>query len=95
MNSICTQLCSRLTLNNIANFMFIIINGPSISIWNREDYVKRWLVKHRCDEYIRFKKSKNNIDKTCTAYTKLIGGPDGATTRGPFIVTPEFVIIFD
>lgn len=50
MNNICTDHRSRLTINYIANLIFININGLPISIWNPEDYVKSWLIKHRCAE---------------------------------------------
>ncbi|KAL4121027.1 hypothetical protein QTP88_013612 [Uroleucon formosanum] len=40
MNIICTDIRSRLTIQNISNLMMININGPPLSIWNPEDYVK-------------------------------------------------------
>ncbi|VVC43381.1 Ribonuclease H-like domain [Cinara cedri] len=63
MNNICTDLCSRLMINNISNLMFININGLSLSDWNPEDYVKSWLFNHRCAEDTRTKIARNNIGK--------------------------------
>lgn len=63
MNNICTDFRSRLTINNISNLMFININGPSLSDWNPEDYVKSWLFSHRCAEDTRTKIARNNLDK--------------------------------
>ncbi|XP_022176912.1 E3 SUMO-protein ligase KIAA1586-like [Myzus persicae] len=40
MNIICTDIRSRLTIHNISNLMMININGPPLSIWDPEDYVK-------------------------------------------------------
>lgn len=45
--------------------MFINVNGPTLSFWNPKNYVKSWLVKHRCAENIRSKNLKiDNIHKT-------------------------------
>lgn len=62
MNNICTDLRSRLTINNIYNLMFININGPPLSDWYPEDYVKSWLFNHRCAEDTRTKIARYNID---------------------------------
>jgi len=51
MNSICTNRRSQLTINNIgniANLVFIDINGPSISIGNPKNHIKSWVVKRNC-----------------------------------------------
>lgn len=50
MNNICTKLRARLTMVNIANLMFININGPPLDNCNPEYYVKTWLVHHRTAE---------------------------------------------
>jgi len=55
MNTICTDLHSRLTINNISKLMFIIINGPPLNIWNPDNYVKIWLAKHRSADDTRSK----------------------------------------
>ncbi|MCP6484570.1 hypothetical protein NL492_27585, partial [Klebsiella pneumoniae] len=47
MNIICTDLHSKLTIPNISNLMFININGPPLSLWNPEDYVKHWISNYR------------------------------------------------
>ncbi|XP_050064565.1 E3 SUMO-protein ligase KIAA1586-like [Aphis gossypii] len=47
MNNICTDLRSRLLINNISNSMFININGPPLQRWNPKDYVESWLTSHR------------------------------------------------
>lgn len=50
MYIICTDIRSRLTIQNISNLMMININGingPPLSIWNPEDYVKSWILHHR------------------------------------------------
>jgi len=47
MNNICTDLRSRLLINNISNSMFININGPPLQRWNPRDYVESWLTSHR------------------------------------------------
>jgi len=62
--NICTDLRSRLTINNISNLMFININGPPLNDWNPEDYVKSWLFNHRCAEDTRTKIARNNIEKS-------------------------------
>lgn len=64
MNSICTNHRSLLIIKNIANSMFININGPPISIWNPENYVKSWLVKHKYAKQIKSEIAKNNIYTT-------------------------------
>jgi len=64
MNTICTDLRSRLTTNNIANLMFITINGPPLNSWNPDSYVKSWLAKHRSADDTRSKHSKpTSIDE--------------------------------
>lgn len=45
MNIICSDLRSKLTINNISNFMFININGPPLNIlWNPTKYAGSWLL---------------------------------------------------
>jgi len=52
-------------INNISDLMFININGPPLSDWNPEDYVKSWLFNHRCaEDTCRTKIARNNIDKS-------------------------------
>lgn len=63
MNNICTKLRARLTMVNIANLMFININGPPLDNWNPEYYVKTWLVHHRTAEDSRTKPIQPNKHK--------------------------------
>ncbi|KAF0754597.1 E3 SUMO-protein ligase KIAA1586-like [Aphis craccivora] len=63
MNNICTKLRARLTMVNIANLMFININGPPLDNWNPEYYVKTWLVHHGTAEDSRTKPTQPNKHK--------------------------------
>jgi len=56
MNIICTDIRSRLTIDNISNLMMININGPPLSIWDPEDYVKSWILHHRTADDNRSRK---------------------------------------
>jgi len=56
MNIICTDIRSRLTIHNISNLMMININGPPLSIWDPEDYVKSWILHHRTADDNRSRK---------------------------------------
>jgi len=40
VNIICSDLRSKLTIKNMANLIFININGPSFSVWNPTKYVE-------------------------------------------------------
>jgi len=70
MNNICTDLRSQLIINNISNLMFININGPPLSDWNPEDYVKSWLFNYRCAEDTKTKITRNNIAKVRAKLSK-------------------------
>lgn len=70
MNNICTKLRASLTMKNIANLMFININGPPIKDWKPEEYVKSWLVHHRSAEDTRTKNSKNYVSKPTEQLSK-------------------------
>jgi len=64
MNLICSDLRSRLTIQNISNLMFINVNGPPLSQWNPTDYVKSWLFKHRSADDNRSRKvALPNLEK--------------------------------
>lgn len=56
MNNICTELRSKLTIQNISHLMFINVNGPPINKWNPETYVKSWITSHRTAEDNRSRK---------------------------------------
>jgi len=56
MNLICSDLRSKLTIQNISKLMFINVNGPPLSQWNPTDYVKSWLFKHRSADDNRSRK---------------------------------------
>lgn len=67
LNLICTDLRCKLTINNIANLMFLNINGPPLQLWNPKPYVKSWLLnQHRSADDNRTKKcqihAENNTD---------------------------------
>lgn len=64
MNNICTKLRARLTIQNIANLMFVNINSPPIDKWDPEPYVKTWLFQHRSAEDTRTKPVQSNKSKT-------------------------------
>ncbi|XP_022182073.1 E3 SUMO-protein ligase KIAA1586-like [Myzus persicae] len=49
LNLICTDLRNKLTVSNIANLMFLNINGPPLNQWNPEEYVKSWLISQHRD----------------------------------------------
>ena len=46
MNLICTDLRSRLTVENMGALLFIKINGPPIDLFDPGKYVKIWLRTH-------------------------------------------------
>jgi len=73
MNNICTDLRSRLTINNISNLMFININRPPLSDLNPEYYVKSWLFNYRCAEDPRTKIARNNRQKRELSCQKIHG----------------------
>ena len=58
LNLICTDLRYKLTVGNIANLMFLNINGPPLHFWNPELYVKPWLVNQN-------RSADDNKTKTC------------------------------
>lgn len=65
MNNICTKLPASLTMKNIANLMFININGPPVKDQKPEEYVKSWLVHHRSAEDTRTKNYISKLNKEC------------------------------
>lgn len=46
MNLICTDLRNRLLTINLANLMFVNLNGPPLHLWKPEKYVVAWLRGH-------------------------------------------------
>jgi hypothetical protein len=73
MNLICTDLRTSLTTKNIANLMFLNINGPPLENWQPEEYVKTWLLKHRSavDTRSRVVQDKNFDDDDRRALWQL------------------------
>lgn len=47
MNLICSETRSSLKVTHISNLMVISSNGPPLSRWQPEEYVKSWLLEHR------------------------------------------------
>lgn len=58
MNLIISKLRSKLKTSNVANFMFISINGPPQNKFNAEKFAKSWLLKHRAANDPKNKKIK-------------------------------------
>jgi hypothetical protein len=46
MNIICTDHRNSLLVKNIANLMFINLNGPPLSLWQPQKYVESWRKSH-------------------------------------------------
>ena len=71
LNLVCTDLRYKLTVGNIANLMFLNINGSPLHLWNPEPYVKSWLVnQHRSADDNRTKTCKNVEKKYRYAYVQ-------------------------
>jgi len=71
LNLICTEIRSKLTISNIANLMFLNMNGPPLNQWNLEVYVKSWLIsQHRASDDTKTKIL--NTDEPNTEYKKSL-----------------------
>jgi hypothetical protein len=59
MNIISTDLRSTLLVQNISSLMFVNLNGPPLSLWKPEPYVKSWIQTHRSATDTQSKKRQN------------------------------------
>jgi hypothetical protein len=53
MNNIATDNRAVLTVQHIADEMYISTNGPPASSWQPDSYVKSWLKTHRCADDVK------------------------------------------
>jgi hypothetical protein len=58
MNLICTSQRNSLLTTTISNIMMISINGPPVTHFKPEKYLKSWLAKHRSADDTRSRKIK-------------------------------------
>ena len=47
MNIILNEQINRILIENLANLLFIKMNGPPQQLFKPDDYVKTWLRSHR------------------------------------------------
>jgi hypothetical protein len=74
MNIVCTNLRSRLLITNLADLLFININGPDIQDFDPKSYVRSWLSdNHQSAESMRnTNRSKQEDNENIIQSTKPV-----------------------
>lgn len=65
MNLIVTNLRTSLLITNIANLMFLNVNGPPLSRFDATSFVKTWKLQHRLAGDVQSRKCQSKlVDQT-------------------------------